>query len=183
MPRLGSPPYLIRNGTASMRISSPRRAATPALLVLDDAPPGRSSRPTDPAAAEARRAVESGKYDVALYFPADFAPAAGGLSTGRRAHAGQRRRRQTPATGARPKRRRRSPVREIIYTTANERSQIARDRLSAVLERWTEEVGKSNLAAGGVPAGRRPAVRAWRARTWPRTPPTAGRPSGRRSCR
>ena len=46
----------------------------------------------------------------------------------------------------------RIPSPEIMYTTANERSQNGCNRLVAVLERWREELGKSNLAAGGVPA-------------------------------
>ena len=44
------------------------------------------------------------------------------------------------------------PRPKIIYTTANERSQMACNRLAAVLDRWTEEVGKTNLVAGGMPA-------------------------------
>ena len=44
------------------------------------------------------------------------------------------------------------PQPKIIYTTANERSLMACNRLAAVLDRWTEEVGKTNLVAGGMPA-------------------------------
>ena len=44
------------------------------------------------------------------------------------------------------------PRPRIIYTTANERSLMACNRLTAVLDRWTEEVGKTNLVAGGMPA-------------------------------
>ena len=44
------------------------------------------------------------------------------------------------------------PRPKIIYTTANERSLMACNRLTAVLDRWTEEVGKTNLVAGGMPA-------------------------------
>ena len=43
------------------------------------------------------------------------------------------------------------PRPKIIYTTANERSLMACNRLTAVLDRWTEEVGKTNLVAGGMP--------------------------------
>ncbi len=44
------------------------------------------------------------------------------------------------------------PRPKIIYT-ANERSEMAHKRLLEVLDRWTEEVGKTNLVAGGMPAG------------------------------
>ena len=43
------------------------------------------------------------------------------------------------------------PAPELIYTTANERSYDAHNRLSAVLERWRDQLGKSNLVAAGVP--------------------------------
>ena len=43
------------------------------------------------------------------------------------------------------------PKPEIIYTTANEKSQIAFTRLSEVLRQWTEMIGKENLEAGGLP--------------------------------
>ncbi len=44
------------------------------------------------------------------------------------------------------------PAPKILYTTANERSQIALERLSAVLDRWSEKLGQADLAAGGLPA-------------------------------
>ncbi len=43
------------------------------------------------------------------------------------------------------------PKPEIIYSTANEKSQIAFTRLSEVLRQWTELIGKENLEAGGLP--------------------------------
>jgi sodium transport system permease protein len=43
------------------------------------------------------------------------------------------------------------PSPEIIYTTANEQSQLAFARLTLVLQRWMEEIVQSNLAASGVP--------------------------------
>jgi sodium transport system permease protein len=96
----------------------------------------------------AQKAVQAGAYDAALDFPADFAQR---LTAYRRAleermHSGGDHRaasEQVALAVPRPR---------IIFTTANERSQVAFARLSAVLERWTEEVGKTNLAAGGVPA-------------------------------
>ncbi len=52
------------------------------------------------------------------------------------------------ATNAIPK----IPRPKIIYTAANERSLTAYNRLTAVLDRWTEDADKANLVAGGLPA-------------------------------
>lgn len=43
------------------------------------------------------------------------------------------------------------PSPKIIYSKSRDRSLIAFARLSAVLQRWTEQVGAENLAAGGLP--------------------------------
>jgi sodium transport system permease protein len=43
------------------------------------------------------------------------------------------------------------PCPEIFYTTANEKSQIAMNRLSDVLHRWTEIIGEKTLAETGLP--------------------------------
>ena len=40
---------------------------------------------------------------------------------------------------------------EIIYSTANEKSQIAFARLFPAVRRWVEEVGARNLSAAGIP--------------------------------
>ena len=66
-----------------------------------------------------------------------------------RRRAESRRRRAEP--GAEPAVRLEVPSPEIIYSTANEKSQIAFARLSDVLRRWTEQIGEENLAASGVP--------------------------------
>ena len=41
---------------------------------------------------------------------------------------------------------------EIIYSTANEKSQIAFARLYPLMKRWVETVGETNLEAAGIPA-------------------------------
>lgn len=43
------------------------------------------------------------------------------------------------------------PNPEILYTTANDKSQIAFARLADVLRRWTDKIGEDNLAQSGVP--------------------------------
>ncbi len=123
------------------------------LLKLEMAPEGPPSG-SDTASdwtAEANRLVQSKKFDAALVFPPDFANR---LEAYRKAiHVAANRLPSPPAPlpkgeGSiveipRPK---------IIYTTANERSLMACNRLTAVLDRWTEDVGKTNLVAGGMPA-------------------------------
>ena len=51
------------------------------------------------------------------------------------------------------------PSPEIIYNTANDKSQIAFVRLSEVLRRWTQRIGDDNLAASGVSGAGDAAVR------------------------
>ncbi len=41
---------------------------------------------------------------------------------------------------------------EIVYSTANEKSQIAFARLYPVMNRWVQAVGETNLKAAGIPA-------------------------------
>ncbi len=90
-------------------------------------------------AEETREAVLDGRYDAALFFPRDFAKRLGYV---RRPHADS----SGPAA-ALPA----VPQPEIIYTTANEKSQIAFARLFDVLRRWREEISRQNLIASGVP--------------------------------
>jgi sodium transport system permease protein len=150
-PKLNSPPYLINGqGFERQLFSDPEREAD--LLVLDFAPQGPEQQADLPGErAEACRAVEAGKYDAALYFPPDFAPR---LESFRRLieQGAPRAPHSPPSRAAAETPAPQVPSPQIIYTTANERSQIARGRLWEVLRRWTEAVGKSNLAAGGVPA-------------------------------
>lgn len=99
----------------------------------------------------ARRNVQSGTYDVAMCIPADFA---GRLEAFRQAIRQSRDDAEAEDTshGAAQQARPQLPQPEIFYSTASEKSQIAFARLSDVLRRWTEEVGRANLEAGGVPA-------------------------------
>ena len=132
-----------------------------------DAPSSNGETTGDQAAA-ARRLVQAKKFDAALVFPPDFASR---LEAYRKAiqddaAAGRPSETETPRRGdagtKEPPRPRvpasprpflvEIPRPEIIYTTANERSAMAWNRLTAVLDRWTEEIGKVNLVAGGMPA-------------------------------
>ena len=118
------------------------------LLKLHFAPPGNSEKTLDQL-AQARRAVEAAKYDAALYFPETFARQMADYRQAieqwmQRAAEGERgpgESRKVPEL----------PQPKIIYTTANERSQIAFFRLTAALDQWHEEVRQSIWLAGGLP--------------------------------
>jgi len=103
--------------------------------------------------AQARRLVEEGKYDAVLVIPEDL---------GDRLDAFRQALRQPPAEASDPEDPdgkgpdvRFSPLKvpspKIIYSKSKDRSLIAYARLSAVLLRWTEQVGAQNLVAGGLP--------------------------------
>jgi sodium transport system permease protein len=133
------------------------------LLAIKMAPPrvpGDSKSPGDDvldAEAEASRQVQAKEVDAALVFPPDFAAR---LTAYRNAIAGGRDeggRMKDKGIGAssfilHPSSFPPVPRPKIIYNSANERSAMACDRLNVVLNRWTEEVGRTNLAAGGMPA-------------------------------
>lgn len=117
---------------ASSPLSAARAARSTSPRRGEARPPDESSGTSESAV---RSAVEAGTYDAALIFPPDF---------GRRIEACRTaaQRREHPPQVPKP---------QIIYTTAVERSQLACDRLRIVLERWSDDVARSFLAAAGVP--------------------------------
>ena len=161
--------------------ADPERARLLELTLCADEPPAGADADAI-ARADADREVQSGQYEAALYFPPDFAsrstpsarPSAARAESQRAAGKRRCRRRNVPPA--------KCPVPEIIYSTANDKSQIAFARLSDVLQRWTEQIGDDNLTASGVPTV---AVRPFVGRaapTWPATPAIAAPRCGRRSC-
>ncbi|NLY03198.1 MAG: CPBP family intramembrane metalloprotease [Rhodopirellula sp.] len=98
---------------------------------------------------QARSAVIAGEYDAALYFPADFADR---LEAFRDAIEERARRKASDTDSAEIEVPLQIPSPDIIYNTANEKSQIAFVRLSELLRRWKERIGETNLEASGVPA-------------------------------
>lgn len=104
-----------------------------------------SQKDNDPR-ENARKKVASHLFDIAIYFPADFRER---LLNYRDAV-----RRQKTELGESKSDAKIPPVPspEIIYTTANEKSQIAYLRLSEVMHAWTQSVGESALAEAGMPA-------------------------------
>jgi sodium transport system permease protein len=124
------------------------------LLELEFAPdePLQGVEPPDDPRRHARQLVQSGQFDAALFFPSDFIDR---LDAFRQDIKGRMTRpiedeesdARLAATATQ-----KIPSPEIIFSTATEESQICYGRLSGVLQRWSGEIGKSNLTAGGMPA-------------------------------
>ncbi len=159
---LGDLPPLLGNNKqfADKLFSDPKRAK----LLQVDFPSPNLSRDFDPL-KYARNQVQSGKCDAALYFPADFA---GRMRDFRESldFAASNKLQGAPRDLDRPDKADGSgklaeknpffqpatiPSPEIIYTTANEKSQIAFKRISDAMQRWTELIGESTLKDAGLP--------------------------------
>jgi sodium transport system permease protein len=95
-------------------------------------------KPTVSQRTAALRAVETGKYDAALYFPDDF---------GKKLDAF----RQSMQQWSEPVREGAIPSPEIIYSTAHEKSLIAWSRLLDVQREWKECIVENNLVVSGLP--------------------------------
>jgi sodium transport system permease protein len=95
------------------------------------------------------RLVKEKKFDAALVFPPDFAER---LDSYRKAIRGAAAHTRENASGTRTAPDTLIPRPKIIYTAANERSLAAYNRLTIILDHWTDEVGRANLVAGGLPA-------------------------------
>ena len=92
--------------------------------------------------AEWQQLIDQGRYDAVLYFPEGFAERLDELK-----HILQEPRPPDFESVAsiivpRP---------ELFYSTAGERSQVTAARLFRIIERYSDEVGRENLAAGRVP--------------------------------
>ncbi len=106
--------------------------------------------PNDPKAAEkaiadARLAVENGDYEAVVYVPPDFSDR---LTKFRESLSASK---PTDGKSTTPSSEADVPSPEIFYTTAKEKSQLAYLRVSQVLDRWTEEIGRENLASRDLP--------------------------------
>jgi sodium transport system permease protein len=135
---------------------NPKGAALLKLEFAENLRPAAASPEDMQAAIE--RLVKEKKFDAALVFPPDFAQR---LDSYRKAiqDATARARNNSSGTLRVPSESGTQrvpdtliPRPKIIYTAANERSLTACTRLTAILDRWTDEVGKANLVAGGLPA-------------------------------
>lgn len=124
------------------------------LLELEFAPdePREGVEPPDDPRRRARQLVQSGQFDAALLFAADFVDRLDAFRQDIEGRVPQPIGDEGPdarlvATVAQT-----IPSPEIIFSTATEESQICYGRISGVLHRWSDEIGKSNLTAGGMPA-------------------------------
>ncbi|MEX0713470.1 MAG: ABC transporter permease subunit/CPBP intramembrane protease [Pirellulales bacterium] len=111
------------------------------LLELTIEPGSRSDRI---ATARAERALAQGEFEAVVFFPPDFADR---LSAFRRSLTQPR----TAEGAEREQAAEQIPSPSIFYNTAKEKSQITFARVSQVLERWTQEIGRQNLADSHLP--------------------------------
>lgn len=139
-------PPLVDNGSLAEQLD---------LHFAEDEPRGDETEPSDPRVA-ARRAVERGEYDAAVYFSPDFVEQlesfreaiprqTGEAEEPRDAEGGQ-----TPEPAdveVTPD----IPMPEIIFSTAIEKSQIAYGRIRDMLERWRQQIVAEKLVAVGLP--------------------------------
>ena len=158
------PPLFANQQFAEQLFTDPSRARLLTLYFAFHEPPAWGETMPD-AKTEAYGLVQSGKYEAALYFPPDFA---GRLDAFREAihrraesrtegknvaqppSAVQNRPGQPGAAVPQVEVRLEVPSPEILYSTANDKSQIAHARLLAVLDRWTQRISDDNLATSGV---------------------------------
>ncbi|MDD4269649.1 MAG: CPBP family intramembrane metalloprotease [Pirellulaceae bacterium] len=134
LPALLDPGEHARFDARLFREANQNRLLEVAVLSEEPAAPGEAL--ADPR-RQARSMVEQGAYDAALVVPPELPDR---LAEYRRAIA-------AGEEAARPE-----VHPEIIYSTANEKSQIAFGRLYPVIESWIKAVGEINLKAAGVPA-------------------------------
>jgi sodium transport system permease protein len=130
------PPLVVDGRFAEDLFSAPGDADLLALRFDGVGANGIAASPPPRLREEIARGVREGRYDAAVFFPRGFGRSLEAL-------------RQAIREGGTS--RIAVPRPEIIYTTADEKSEIAFVRVSRVLDRWTQKVGERNLAATGVP--------------------------------
>ncbi|HUY90564.1 MAG TPA: ABC transporter permease subunit/CPBP intramembrane protease [Pirellulales bacterium] len=140
-------PQLIDKGCFSASLfSDPSKAklleVTPAKPNFEAKQPPLDAKQTRAEiAALARRWVEQGECEAVIYFPPDFAQR---LKAFRESLA----RREVEPSEAQELA---VPSPEVFFNTAKEKSQITHTRVSLVLDRWREEIGRQNLDASHLP--------------------------------
>jgi sodium transport system permease protein len=101
--------------------------------------------PAAKAAQRARESVEQGDYEAVICVPPGFARRLDSFRRDLSQRAAHERR--LGKVNADP----RVPSPEIYYNTAKEKSQLAYLRVTKVLDRWTEEIGRENLKSSDLP--------------------------------
>lgn len=137
-------PPLIEGDRFSERLFTTADKVNLLELRLSKDPIPHDSQAVEQAIAEARQAVEQGEYEAVVFVPPDFSE--------RLTKFRENLLKKTDADKQTPlKTEPDVPSPEIYYTTAKEKSQLAYLRVSQVLNRWTEEIGRENLASHDLP--------------------------------
>lgn len=138
--QLPSSPQLVDGQQFAARwFSSPQQVGLLELVPAGDAE-GIGEGRTD----LGQKAVEQGRFEAMVYFPHDFAQRLEAFQENLR----ERRASQAEAQGEVLE----VPAPELYYNTAKEKSQLAYVRMSQILERWSDEIGRQNLASTNLPA-------------------------------
>lgn len=140
-----TPPLLEGGRFAASLFGEPGKSQLLEVTVAEaKGEPGPSTSDREGAAASveqrARLAVQSGECEAVVYFPPDFAER---LQAFRESLA--QREAEPPAKDLAV------PSPEIFFNTAKEKSQITHSRVTLILDRWREEIGRQNLASSHLP--------------------------------
>ena len=108
------------------------------LQFAPDEPRGESAETSDPR-TEAWLAVQAGDYDAAVYFPPDFGDRMEQFKQANLERLERAKEARADSGAAEFGAPTQGPTPEIIFTTANEKSQIAFARLFEVLQNWRQE--------------------------------------------
>jgi sodium transport system permease protein len=132
------PPLLDVKDTSRFDVTLFRDVGQDRLLDVTLFPeePARQAEPVEDVSEAIRTMVRDGKYDGAVVLPPELPEQ---LAEFRRAIEHDE---KAPPLKVQP---------EIVYSTANEKSQIAFARLYPVMKRWVEAIGETNLEAAGIP--------------------------------
>jgi sodium transport system permease protein len=136
-------PKLIEDGRFAARLfGDPGNAKLlEVVLIRPDGGVESARAEGDAVAEQARHLVEQGECETVVYFPPDFAER---LRAFRESLADRE-------DGSREAEELAVPSPEIYFNTAKEKSQITHGRVSLVLDRWREEIGRQNLATSHLP--------------------------------
>lgn len=140
-------PELLRNdedGTLHFADELFRKADSVRLLKLTAR--AAETEVAEPIDAAAKRAVQNGEYEAIVYFPDDFNEKLSAFRAELEALDGGE-----PNSTKAADRRLSVPSPEIYYNTAREKSQLAYVRLKEVLDKWSDVIGRQNLAGRGLP--------------------------------
>lgn len=135
-------PPLVVDGQFDERLFSDASRAR--LIQLDSAAVWPQFREMGDLAAAAREGIREGAFEAVVHFPPDFAQRLAGFQ-----ELLKQRNRQPEDEAAREALE--VPGPEVYFNTAKEKSQLAFLRVSQVLERWREEIGRHNLAESNLP--------------------------------